>query len=63
MVLYFFIEGRMKLKIPGVTFSWKRAIGITKLKQQIVRDTGIPTAKHGVERKIGSVILGIFRKK
>lgn len=53
----------MKLKIPGVTFSWKRAIGITKLKQQIVRDTGIPTAKHGVERKIGSVILGIFRKK
>lgn len=43
----------MKLKIPGVTFSWKRALGITKIKQQIARETGIPTTKQGLERKIG----------
>lgn len=46
-----------KIKIPGVTFSWKRALGITKLKQQISRKTGIPMSKSGVERKIGKSIL------
>ena len=47
----------MKNKIPGVTFSWKRALGITKAKQQIARKTGIPLSKQGLERKIGSIIL------
>lgn len=51
------------MKIPGLTFSWKRAIGISQLKQKIARKTGIPTTKSGVERKIGSVIMKtIFRK-
>ena len=53
----------MKLKIPGVTFSWKRALGITKIKQQIARKTGIPTTKQGLERKIGSMIISLFKKK
>lgn len=53
----------MKLKIPGVTFSWKRAIGITKLKQQIAREIGIPTTKQGLERKIGSVFLNMLKRK
>lgn len=52
-----------KFKIPGVTFSWKRALGITKIKQQIARETGIPTTKHGLERKIGGAILKLFNKK
>lgn len=43
--------------IPGLSFSWRRALGITQAKQQIARKTGIPTSKSGVERKIGSVIL------
>ena len=43
--------------IPGLFFSWMRALGITKAKQQITRKTGIPTSKAGVERKIGSVIM------
>lgn len=47
----------MKTKIPGLTFSWKRAIGLTQLKQKISRETGIPMSKQGLERKIGSVIL------
>ena len=53
----------MKLKIPGVTFSWKRALGITKIKQQIARETGIPTTKQGLERKIGATILNLLKKK
>lgn len=52
-----------KIKIPGVSFSWKRALGITKLKQQISRTTGIPMSKSGVERKIGKSILDILFKK
>ncbi len=52
----------IQFKIPGVSFSWKRAIGITKIKQQIATETGIPTSKNGLERKIGSMILkSIFK--
>lgn len=47
----------MKTKIPGLTFSWKRAIGLTQLKQKIARQTGIPMSKQGIERKMGSTIL------
>lgn len=43
--------------IPGLLFSWKRALGITQAKQKIARQTGIPTSKAGIERKIGKMIL------
>ena len=43
--------------IPGLSFSWKRALGITQAKQQISRKTGIPTTKAGLERKIGNMLL------
>ena len=43
--------------ILGLSFSWKRALGITQAKQQVSRKTGIPTTKAGVERKIGNMLL------
>lgn len=43
--------------IPGLSYSLKRAVGVTKLKQNVARATGIPTTKQGLERKIGSTIL------
>ena len=46
--------------IPGLSFSWKRALGITQTRQKIARTTGIPTSKVGVERKIGKAILNLF---
>lgn len=50
--------------IPGLSFSLKRALGITQAKQQIARKTGIPTSKAGLERKIGSIVLkALFGKK
>ena len=50
--------------IPGLTFSWKRAIGLTQARQKLARKTGIPTTKNGVERKIGDMIVSaIFGKK
>ena len=43
--------------IPGLSFSWKRLLGITQLKQRVARKTGIPTSKAGLERKIGNTII------
>ena len=40
-----------KFKIPGVSFSLNRALGITQAKQKFARETGIPTSKAGFERK------------
>lgn len=52
------------MKIPGLSFSWKRALGITRAKQQFAQQTGIPTTRNGIERKIGNVIINaIFGKK
>ena len=45
------------MKIPGVTFSLKRAVGVTKVKQKIARATSIPTTRQGLERKIGGAVL------
>ena len=45
------------MKIPGVSFSWKRALGITQVKQEISKKTGIPMTKAGLERKIGNTII------
>jgi hypothetical protein len=48
----------------GFTFSWKRFLGITQAKQEIARETGIPTTRSGLEKKIGSIILkALFGKK
>ena len=51
------------MKVPGVSFSWKRALGVTRAKQQFARKTGIPTSKAGLERKVGKMIIkSIFGK-
>lgn len=51
------------MKIPGLSFSWKRALGITQAKQQISRKTGIPMSKAGIDRKVGKAVLkNIFGK-
>ncbi len=52
------------MKIPGLSFSLKRAVGISAVKQKISKKTGIPTTKQGLERKIGGTIVkSIFGKK
>lgn len=45
-----------KSKIPGLSFSWKRALGITKMKRKISKATGIPTTKAGRQRKLGKLL-------
>jgi len=47
----------------GFSFSWNRFLGITALKQNIARKTGVPTSKSGLSRKIGSLILKLLLGK
>lgn len=49
---------RKKTPIPGLSFSSKKAFGITKAKRKIAKATGIPTTKSGRRAKAGK-ILGI----
>ncbi len=46
----------------GLSFSWKRALGITGAKQSFAKQTGIPTTKQGLERKVGSSIIKLISK-
>lgn len=45
------------MKIPGLSYSLKRAIGVTKVKQKIAKATGFPTTRQGLERKIGGAVF------
>ncbi len=49
--------------LKGLSFSVKRAIGISGLKRQIASQAGIPTTRNGMERKIGKMILDKFLKE
>ena len=51
------------MKIPGLSFSLKRAVGITVVKQIISRSTGIPLTKGGFERKIGRMVINMITGK
>lgn len=51
------VKRKSNTGISGLSFSWKRALGISQAKQRFARETGIPTSKAGLERKIGSMIL------
>ncbi len=42
---------RSSFHVPGVSFSWKRALGVTAAKQKFARATGIPTTRSGRQRK------------
>jgi len=44
--------------IPGLSFSCKRAFGVTNAKRTIARATGIPTTKSGRQRKLGRALGG-----
>jgi len=44
--------------IPGLSFSPKRALGITNAKRKIAKATGVPTTRSGRQRKIGGMLTG-----
>ena len=44
--------GCMKLG-PNLSFSWKRALGVTKAKRRVSKATGIPLTRGGRRMKLG----------
>ena len=38
---------------PGLSFSWKRALGVTKAKRRVSKKTGIPLSRGGRRMKLG----------
>lgn len=51
------------MKFPGLSFSLKRAIGISGFKTKVARKFGVPTTKQGLERKIGGIFLSFIKIK
>ena len=51
------------MKIPGLSFSLKRAVRVTKVKQKIARTIGVPTTSQGLERKIGAAVVKAVTKR
>ena len=41
----------------GVSFSWRRAVGLSALKGRISRFIGVPLTRSGLERKVGRMFL------
>lgn len=47
----------------GMSFSLKRALGVSAAKGKVAKSTGVPTTRQGMERKIGNAILKIITGK
>jgi hypothetical protein len=45
----------------AVSFSWRRALGLSGLKDRIARKTGIPLMRGGRERKVGRLVFQMIR--
>lgn len=60
LTVSYMVKRKTNTGIPGLSFSWKRALGITQAKQKLARETKIPTSKAGIERKLGSLILNVL---
>jgi hypothetical protein len=39
--------------IPGLSFSWRRALGVSQAQARLSRKIGIPLSRSGRQRKVG----------
>jgi hypothetical protein len=47
--------------IRGLSFSWRRALGISAAEARLSRRIGVPLTRQGRQRKLGRAILRLFR--
>ena len=52
----------MKL-IRGLSFSWRRALGISAAEARLSRRIGVPLTRQGRQRKLGRAILRLIGLK
>lgn len=50
-------ESNERRRAPGVSYSWRRAIGLSGFLNGIARRTGIPTSRSGRQRKVGRLAI------
>ena len=43
---------------PGLSFSWKRALGVTKAKRRVSKKTGIPLSRGGRRVTVNLAVNG-----
>jgi hypothetical protein len=41
--------------IPGLSFSWRRALGVSQAQARLSRQIGIPLSQSGRQRKAGKL--------
>lgn len=51
------------MKIPGLSFSLKRALGLSALKQKVSKAAKISLTKQGLEREIGGSVIKVVKGK
>jgi hypothetical protein len=39
--------------IPGLSFSWRRALGVSQAQAKLSRQLGVPLSRSGRQRKVG----------
>jgi hypothetical protein len=44
-----------KTGIPGLSFSWRRALGLSQAQARLSRQIGIPLSRSGRQRKVGKM--------
>ena len=44
----------------GLSFSWRRLVGVSAAKGRIARFTRIPLTKQGFQRKVGRMLLKLL---
>ncbi len=44
---------RRRKGIPGLSFSWRRALGVSSAQAQLSRKIGIPLSRSGRQRRMG----------
>jgi len=42
--------------IPGLSFSWKRALGVSQAQARLSRQLGVPLSRSGRQRKLGRAL-------
>ena len=49
--------------MKGLSFSWKRAVGISGIKAKVAHKVGLPTTRQGLQRKVGQAVLSAITGK
>lgn len=49
--------------MKGLSFSWKRAVGISGIKAKVAHKVGLPTTRQGLQRKVGQAVLSALTGK